>query len=82
MCKYIIKSTFFILVLVCLPGLIFAQKTKKELEGKKKKLQADIEYLNKLLEQTTNNKESSLGRLMTVSRKISLQEQVIETVAK
>lgn len=57
-----------------------AQKTKKELEGRKKKLQEDIQYLNKLLEQTTNSKESSLGRLMTVNRKISLQEQVIETV--
>jgi len=59
-----------------------AQKTKKDLEAKKKKLQDDIEYLNKLLEQTTNNKESSLGQLMTVNRKISLQEQVIETVSK
>jgi len=82
MSKYITKYIFLILVLISLPGLITAQKTKKDLEAKKKKLQADIEYLNKLLEQTTNSKESSLGRLMTVSKKINLQEQVIETVTK
>ncbi|HTA27388.1 MAG TPA: peptidase M23, partial [Bacteroidia bacterium] len=82
MFRYTIKNILFILFLLCLPGLLMAQKTKKELESKKKKLQDDIEYLNKLLEQTTNNKESSLGRLMTVNRKISLQEQVIETVTK
>jgi murein hydrolase activator len=80
MCRYTIKYILFILVLISLPGLVMAQKTKKELEGRKKKLQEDIQYLNKLLEQTTNSKESSLGRLMTVNRKISLQEQVIETV--
>lgn len=79
---YAIKYILFILVLTTLPGIVFAQKTKRELESKKKKLQEDIQYLNTLLEQTTNNKQSSLGRLMTVNRKINLQEQVIETVSK
>jgi murein hydrolase activator len=82
MSRYIIKYILFILVLISLPGFVMAQKTKKELESKKKKLQEDIEYLNKLLEKTTNSKESSLGVLMTVNRKISLQEQVIETYTK
>jgi len=80
--RYGIKYILFILILISLPGFAVAQKTKRELEGKKKKLQEDIEYLNKLLEQTKNNKESSLGRLMTVTRRINLQEQVIETVTK
>jgi murein hydrolase activator len=80
--RYIIKHILFILALVCLPGLLFAQKTKKELENKKKKLQEDIEYLNKLLEKTTNSKESSLGVLMTVNQKINLQVEVIETFTK
>ncbi len=82
MSKYITKYILLVLVLLCLPGLLVAQKTKKELESKKKKLQEDIEYLNKLLEKTTNSKESSLGELMTVNRKINLQEQVIETFTK
>lgn len=82
MSRYIFKYILFILVLLSLPDIVIAQKTKKELENKKKKLQEDIEYLNKLLEKTTNSKESSLGQLMTVNRKISLQEQVIETYTK
>jgi murein hydrolase activator len=82
MYRYAIKNILFILILISLPGFVMAQKTKRELENKKKKLQEDIQYLNTLLEQTTNNKESSFGRLMTVNRKISLEEQVIETVSK
>ncbi len=82
MTRSIIKYFLFILVLVSLPGLAMGQKTKKELESKKKKLQDDIEYLNKLLEKTTNSKQSSLGALMTVNQKINLQEQVIETYTK
>ena len=82
MCRYAIKYILFILTLLCLPGFVTAQKTKQELEGKKKKLQQDIQYLNKLLEQNANNKQSSLGRLMAVNRKISLQEQVVTTVSK
>jgi len=65
-----------------MPALVMAQKGKKELENKKKKLQDNIQYLNDLLEKTTNSKQSSISRLMTVNRKISLQEQVIETVSK
>jgi murein hydrolase activator len=65
-----------------MPGFVIAQKGKKELENKKKKLQDDIQYLNDLLEKTTNSKQSSISRLMTVNRKINLQEQVIETVSK
>jgi septal ring factor EnvC (AmiA/AmiB activator) len=80
--RCIFKYILFVLALLCLPGLVMAQKTKKELESKKKKLQEDIEYLNKLLEKTTNSKESSLGVLMTVNQKINLQEEVIETVSK
>jgi septal ring factor EnvC (AmiA/AmiB activator) len=82
MCRFTFKYILFILILISLPGMVMAQKTKKELENKKKKLQEDIEYLNSLLEKTTNSKESSLGVLMTVNRKISLQEQVIETVTR
>jgi len=82
MSRFTIKYILFVLFLISLPGLATAQKTKRELENKKKKLQEDIQYLNNLLEQTTTSKQSSLGVLMTVNRKISLQEQVVETVTK
>jgi murein hydrolase activator len=65
-----------------LPGFAMAQKAKNELENKKKKLQDDIQYLNSLIAKTTDSKQASLGKLMTVNRRISLQEQVIETVSK
>ncbi len=80
--RFAIKYLFFIFVLICLPGLANAQKAKKELESKKKKLQDDIQYLNGLIAKTTDSKQASLGKLTAVSRRISLQEQLIETVSK
>jgi|SRR6185312_436856 len=80
--RFAIKCLFFIFVLICLPGLANAQKAKKELESKKKKLQDDIQYLNGLIAKTTDSKQASLGKLTAVSRRISLQEQLIETVSK
>lgn len=82
MCKYITKYVLCIGILLSLPGFAMAQKAKRDLENKKKKLQGDIQYLNSLLEKTANSKQSSWGRLIAVNRKINLQEQVIETVSK
>lgn len=82
MCRFAIKYLFFIIVLIGLPGFTNAQKAKSVLENKKKKLQDDIQYLNSLIAKTTGSKQASLGKLMAVNRRISLQEQVIETVSK
>ncbi len=82
MSRYIIKYIVLLLVLLCLPGYISAQKSKKDLEDKKRKIQQDIEYLNKLLAQNANIKESSLTKLITFNKKIALQEQLMETVTK
>lgn len=80
--RFAIKYIFFISILIGLPGITIAQKAKKELENKKKKLQDDIQYLNSLLAKTTDNKQASFGKLTAVNRRINLQEQVIETVSK
>lgn len=57
-----------------------AQKDKQSLEHKKKTLQEEIEYQNKLLKETTTNKKLSLGQLIIINKNISAREQLIATI--
>ncbi len=79
------KNSLLILILVCgfvlqNPVASFAQKTKKELENKKKQLQKEIEYTNQLLDETKKNKKLSLIQLVTLNKKISVREELIATI--
>jgi septal ring factor EnvC (AmiA/AmiB activator) len=77
---YSVNKIALIVFCTCLPGLVFAQKDKKELESKKKKLQQEMASLNKMLDETTNNKEISLNQLITLNKKISVREEIIVTI--
>jgi septal ring factor EnvC (AmiA/AmiB activator) len=62
-------------------GILFAQKqTKKDLENKKKQLQAEIEKTNQLLNETKKNKKLSLNQLVMLNKKISVREELISTI--
>ena len=80
MTGYRIRTILCIICCACLPGLLFAQKDKKDLEAKKKKLQQEMANLNKMLDETTNNKEISLNQLITLNKKISVREEIIATI--
>ncbi len=60
--------------------MLFAQKDRKELEQRKKKLQQEMANLNEMLNQTTSNKEISLTQLITLNKKISVREEIISTI--
>jgi len=77
-----ILLTFSLLYLLLIStGNSFAQKqTKKYLEHKKKELQEEIEYTNKLLDETKKNKRNSLNQLITLNRKISTRQELISTI--
>jgi septal ring factor EnvC (AmiA/AmiB activator) len=78
---YSIKKIAILLLCVLLPVFLFAQKDKKELEAKKKKLQQEMANLNKMLDETTNNKEISLNQLITLNKKISVRQEIISTIS-
>lgn len=62
-------------------SITFAQKQgRKDLENKKKQLQNEIEYTNKLLTETKKNKKLSLNQLVTLNKKISAREELISTI--
>ena len=56
------------------------QQSRKYLENKKKELQEEIEYTNKLLDETKINKRNSLNQLVTLNKKISVREELIYTI--
>lgn len=79
------SSRVFFLFIFCLAmlstGISFAQKqTKKDLENKKKQLQAEIEKTNQLLNETKKNKKLSLNQLVMLNKKISVREELIATI--
>ena len=74
------KNTSFLITfcLLCFTGA-FCQN-KKDLETKKEQLHKDIEFTNKLLEETKKNKSVSLNHLVTLNKKISIREELIRTI--
>ncbi|MDA9072114.1 peptidase M23, partial [bacterium] len=55
-------------------------QSKKSLQNKKKKLQQEIQYTNKLLEETEKTKKTSLNQLQQLNKKISSREKLIQTI--
>lgn len=79
------SSRILFLLLFCLAilstGISYAQKqSKKDLENKKKQLQAEIEKTNQLLNETKKNKKLSLNQLVMLNKKISVREELIATI--
>lgn len=70
------------IALLCNTEMMYAQKSRKDLENKKKDMENEINELNKLLETTSNNKEMSLTHLMTLNKKIKLREEIVATENK
>jgi len=71
-----------LLLTVCLCACVhtgFAQ-TKKELERKKEALHKEIEYTNRLLNQTSKNKSTSMSQLVTLNKKINARSELISTI--
>ncbi len=58
----------------------FAQKDRAKLEQDKKKVEQEIEYTNKLLEQTRQTRQNSLNEVVILNKKINKREQLINTI--
>ena len=59
---------------------VYAQDKKDELKEKKKKIEQDIRYTNKLLSETKENKKTTLSQLNLINRQINSREQLITTI--
>lgn len=56
-------------------------QTRKELEKKRKKTEAEIAFTKKILRETTNKKQKSLKEIKTIARLIEAREQLLNTIS-
>lgn len=69
--------SILIVLLMSIP--LFGQ-TKEELQSKKKKLQEEIEYTNKLIQETKKGQTSSMDELVKLNKKIEARQEIINTI--
>lgn len=68
-----------ILLVVIQTNNVFGQG-RADLEKRRKKTEEEIEYTNKLLEQTRANRESSYNDVLLIQRRIKLREKLINNI--
>ncbi len=73
------KVVGIIIVLMLMLTGSWAQ-SKKTLERKKKRTQKEINYTNKLLRETQNNKKASFNQLLLIEKKIKLREELLNNI--
>jgi len=81
--KIKLHSAFCLAITICLLSSFssFAQKqSKSDLEDRRKKLQQDIEYTNQLLRETKKSKKLSINQLLTLNKKLSVRQELINTI--
>lgn len=78
--KYFIKQVFLLFFLFGGIHLNSSAQSKSSLQNKKKKLQQEIRYTNKLLEETEKTKRTSLSQLQQLNKKISSRQILIQTI--
>jgi len=59
---------------------VSAQKTRKQLENERKKLQKEIKQVNKLLFNELKKEKNALEDLRDINKKIDVREQLINTI--
>jgi len=70
-----------ILFLLMLTGFgAFSQQDRAKLEQDKKKVEEEIEYTNRLLEQTRQTRQNSLNEVVILNKKIGKREELISTI--
>ena len=71
---------FILPLVVLLFGYSTFGQNKNDLENKKKQLQKEIQITEGLLNETKKNKKLSLNQLVTLNTKISIRQELIQTI--
>jgi septal ring factor EnvC (AmiA/AmiB activator) len=76
--KYPVLSFLFFLIAFS----VSAQQSKDELEKKRKKIEDEIAYTNKLLEETRKTKKNTLNELKLINNKLNYRNELVATLKK
>jgi len=74
------NALLFIVLLMIIPVIGLSQNERAQLEEDKKKLEEDIHYTNKLLDQTKKSRQSSLNEVYILTDKINKRQELIVTI--
>jgi septal ring factor EnvC (AmiA/AmiB activator) len=74
------KNLLLILYFSFLPFFVFAQKNKSQLQKERQQNLERIKETEKILEETTKEKRTSIGELTALNRRIEQQETLMESI--
>lgn len=75
------KRSFFLIIVIFFNTFPVFSQSKQELEKKKNLIQKDIDYTNQLLNLTKKSKNTSLSHLVTLNKKITYRNDLINTIS-
>ncbi|NQU35125.1 MAG: peptidoglycan DD-metalloendopeptidase family protein [Bacteroidetes bacterium] len=71
----------YVLIILLLSGITsISQNSQAELEAKRKKLESEIAYTNKLLNETQTDKNSTVNQLLLIDVKVNKRTDLIATL--
>lgn len=76
------RPPFLILLFIIFFSSISVAQDRTKLEKERKKLEQEIEFTRKLLQETSENKAHSLSQLETLRKQIQLREKVVTNINK
>jgi septal ring factor EnvC (AmiA/AmiB activator) len=81
--KYSVRSfiLFLLLILYFFSAItVYSQDQKTKLENDKKKIEDEIKYNSKLLDETKKTQETTLNQLVVIKKQISTREKLINNI--
>ncbi len=75
-----LRPLYITLVVVFIPFLVIGQESQKDLENKRKRLQDEIAYTNKLLNETRSSKNATLDQLRLINVKVNKRTDLVATL--
>lgn len=77
------RLRFIIFLILFLSPLVFlAQENRQQLEDKRKKLESEITYTNKLIKETQKSKKVTVYELNLIGKRINQRNELIATLKK
>ncbi|MCD4773054.1 MAG: peptidoglycan DD-metalloendopeptidase family protein, partial [Bacteroidales bacterium] len=75
-----IFSIVFLLLALLATNSLYSQDKKEKLEEEKNRIEKEIQYTNKLLNETKRSKKNSLNQLIILNKKIKTREKLVSTI--
>lgn len=73
-------SIIFLILALFATNSLYSQNEKEKLKEEKERIEKEIQYTNKLLNETKRSKKNSLNQLIILNRKIKIREKLVSTI--